>query len=73
MTTSPTHRLDIGNIHITAMSDGVVPMRIDSLFPETSEDVWNPYRDRFPEAFDSSGFMINLGSFVVRSRTGRFW
>jgi len=67
MTTSETgHRLDIGNINTTSVSDGVVPLPMNMLFSETSVNVWDPYRDRFPEAFGSSGFMINLGSFVIR-------
>lgn len=67
MTTSETgHRLDIGNINTTSVSDGVVPLPMNMLFPETSVNVWDPYCDRFLEAFGSSGFMINLGSFVIR-------
>ena len=67
MTTSETgHRLDIGNINITSVSDGVVPLPMNMLFSEISVNVWDPYRDRFPEAFGSNGFMINLGSFVIR-------
>jgi glyoxylase-like metal-dependent hydrolase (beta-lactamase superfamily II) len=62
-----SHRLDIGNINITAVSDGVVPMPIDMLYPDMPGDIWDQYRDRFPEAFGGDGFMINLGSFVIKS------
>ena len=68
MTTSETsYRLDIGAINITAVSDGIVPMPIHMLFGDTPEEVWEPYRQRFPEAFDDKGFTLNLGSFVIRS------
>ena len=47
--------LKIGAIDVVALSDGRVPLPTQRLFPETPEEVWTPYRSRFPEAFDANG------------------
>ena len=49
-------QLKIGDITITALSDGRMSFATTNLFPETPESVWDGYRERFPEAFDSQGF-----------------
>jgi len=57
----------VGDIRIVALSDGHMAFPTRHLFPETPETVWDGYRDRFPEAFDSHGFFINIGVFLVAS------
>ena len=64
---SRPRELEIGSVHVTSLSDGRMPMPVDRLFPETPGHVWEGYRERFPEAFDADGFLVNLGSFLVRS------
>ena len=66
-TADEDHILKIGAIDVVALSDGRMPMPTQRLFPETPEEIWTPYRSRFPEAFDANGFMINLGAFLVRT------
>jgi glyoxylase-like metal-dependent hydrolase (beta-lactamase superfamily II) len=57
----------IGDIRIMALSDGRMSIPFGRLFPQTPETVWDTYRDRFPEAFDSKNFSTNIGSFLVSS------
>lgn len=60
-------QLMVGDIKITALSDGRMSIPFKRLFPETDEAVWDGYRSRFPEAFDGKGFSTNIGSFLVQS------
>lgn len=60
-------QLKIGDITITALSDGRMSYRTTNLFPETLESVWDGYRERFPEAFDAQGFYTNIGVFHLAS------
>jgi len=64
---SHDYRFSLGNIDVIALSDGQVPIAMDLLYPETPEEVWDGYRDRFPRAFHQEGFLINLGVFVLKS------
>jgi len=59
--------ITIGDIRIMALSDGRMSIPFSRLFPQTPETVWDAYRERFPEAFDSRGFSTNIGSFLVSS------
>jgi glyoxylase-like metal-dependent hydrolase (beta-lactamase superfamily II) len=59
--------LQVGDFKITALSDGRMSIPYRRLFPETPDDVWDGYRERFPEAFDGKGFYTNIGSFLVRA------
>ncbi|MBT4126359.1 MAG: MBL fold metallo-hydrolase [Chloroflexi bacterium] len=59
--------LQIGDVHITGLSDGSVSFDPRVLFPEESLDIWEPYYDRFPEYFSGQFFQNNLGSFVFTS------
>ncbi|MBI4306493.1 MAG: MBL fold metallo-hydrolase, partial [Chloroflexi bacterium] len=59
--------LMIGDIRVTALSDGRMSIPFRRLFPETPDDVWSAYRQRFPDAFDGKGFYTNIGSFLLRS------
>jgi glyoxylase-like metal-dependent hydrolase (beta-lactamase superfamily II) len=60
-------QLKIGDITVTALSDGRMSFATSNLFPETPESVWDGYRDRFPEAFDAQGFYTNIGVFHLAS------
>ena len=60
-------QLKIGDITITALSDGRMSFATTNLFPETPESVWDGYRERFPEAFDARGFYTNIGVFHLTS------
>ncbi|MBM3958414.1 MAG: MBL fold metallo-hydrolase [SAR202 cluster bacterium] len=60
-------QLMVGDIKITALSDGRMSIPYRRLFPETEDAVWDGYRARFPEAFDGKGFLTNIGSFLVQT------
>ncbi|MDA1256657.1 MAG: MBL fold metallo-hydrolase [Chloroflexi bacterium] len=60
-------QLKIGDITVTALSDGRMSFQTTNMFPETPESLWDAYRDRFPEAFNAQGFLINIGVFHLAS------
>ena len=57
------HTLKVGDVTITALTDGSVTFDPRTLFPETSLEAWEPFYDRFPEYFSGQHFRNNLGSF----------
>ena len=59
--------LDVGDIHITSLSDGRVVFDPRITFPETPLEHWEQYYDMFPEYFSKPYFLLNLGVFVMRS------
>jgi len=59
--------LQIGDVHITGLTDGSVKFNPRELFPDQLIDVWEPFYDRFPEYFTGQYFQNNLGSFVFTS------
>jgi glyoxylase-like metal-dependent hydrolase (beta-lactamase superfamily II) len=59
--------LQVGDVHITGLSDGSITFNPRVLFPQTALDAWAPYYDRFPEYFEGHLFRNNLGSFVFTS------
>ena len=59
--------LQIGDVHITGLTDGSVKFNPRELFPDQPIDVWEPFYDRFPEYFTGQYFQNNLGSFVFTS------
>jgi len=67
MSASSNNTLQIGDVHITGLSDGSVSFDPRVLFPEEPLEVWEPFYDRFPEYFSGQFFQNNLGSFVFTS------
>ena len=67
MPRSQNNTLQIGDIHITGLTDGSISFDPRVLFPEQPIDVWEPFYDRFPEYFKGQFFQNNLGSFVITS------
>ena len=67
MALKPNNTLQIGDVHITALTDGSVSFDPRVLFPDDPLNVWAPYYDRFPEYFSGQFFQNNLGSFVFTS------
>ncbi len=61
------HTLQVGDVTITALTDGSIVFDPRTLFPETPLDAWAPYYDRFPEYFSGTHFQNNLGSFLFSS------
>jgi len=59
--------LQIGDVHITGLTDGSVSFDPRILFPENPLEVWEPFYDRFPEYFAGQFFQNNLGSFIFTS------
>ena len=43
--------LQIGDVHITGLTDGSVKFNPRELFPDQPIDVWEPFYGRFPEYF----------------------
>ncbi|HIK88644.1 MAG TPA: MBL fold metallo-hydrolase [Dehalococcoidia bacterium] len=67
MTINKNNTLQIGDVHITGLTDGSISFDPRVLFPEQPLEVWEPYYDRFPEYFAGQFFQNNLGSFVFTS------
>ena len=64
---SKNHKLQVGDVTVTALTDGSVTFDPRALFPETPLEAWAPYYDRFPEYFSGPNFRNNLGSFLFSS------
>ena len=71
MPPNSNNTLQIGDVHITGLSDGSISFDPRALFPEESLEIWEPYHDRFPEYFKGQFFQNNLGSFVFTSGNQR--
>ena len=64
---SSNHQLQVGDITVTALTDGIVRFDPRKLFPETPTGAWAPYYDRFPEYFSGQDFQTNVGAFLFTS------
>ena len=64
---SKNHTLEVGDVTITALTDGSISFDPRVLFPETPLEAWEPFYGRFPEYFDGQHFRNNLGSFLFSS------
>ena len=71
MPASSHNTLQIGDVHITGLTDGSITFDPRILFPETPLEAWSPFHDRFPEYFEGQYFRNNLGSFVFTSNNQR--
>ena len=67
MPASTTNTLQVGDVHITAVSDGSITFDPRVLFTDTPIEAWEPFYDRFPEYFEGPLFRNNLSSFVFTS------
>ncbi|MBT3995507.1 MAG: MBL fold metallo-hydrolase [Chloroflexi bacterium] len=67
MPANSNNTLQIGDVHITGLSDGSISFDPRVLFPENPLEIWEPFYDRFPEYFSGQFFQNNLGSFVFTS------
>ncbi len=67
MPSLPNNTLRVGDVHITALTDGSITFDPRALFPDTPIEAWAPFYDRFPEYFEGQFFRNNLGSFVFTS------
>lgn len=56
--------LTVGNVQITALSDGALEFDLCSFFPSIAHTQWDPYRDHLVEG---PGVRFNLSSYVIRS------
>ena len=63
----PNEVLNVGDIRVTALTDGRVVFDPRITFPETPLEHWEQYYDIFPEYFSKPYFLLNLGVFVMRS------
>ena len=63
----PNEVLNVGDIRVTALTDGRVVFDPRITFPETPLEHWEQYYDIFPEYFSKPYFLLNLGVFVMCS------
>ena len=63
----PNEVLNVGDIRVTALTDGRVVFDPRITFPETPLEHWEQYYDIFPEYFSKPYFLLNLGVFVMHS------
>jgi len=59
--------LQIGDVHVTGLTDGSITFDPRKLFTKDPIEIWEPFYDRFPEYFEGQFFRNNLGSFVFTS------
>ena len=64
---SKNHTLQVGDVTITALTDGSITFDQRILFPDVPLEAWEQFHDRFPEYFSGQHFRNNLGSFVFSS------
>ncbi len=60
-------RLAIGEVEIIALRDTNLEFPLEQLFPEVSDEAWEPFRERYPDAFGRGTWRIPVRAFVVRS------
>jgi glyoxylase-like metal-dependent hydrolase (beta-lactamase superfamily II) len=61
------HILKIGDITVTALTDGSIVFDQRVLFPHVPLEAWEPYYGRFPEYFSGQHFRNNVGAFLFSS------
>jgi glyoxylase-like metal-dependent hydrolase (beta-lactamase superfamily II) len=67
--------LQVGDLSVVGLSDGVMPVHPTVVFPDTPVDYWDRYLSRFPESFIELArdgprqryFNVNVGAFLIRS------
>lgn len=60
----PNYTTRVGNVEITALSDGRIRFAPSDFFPTISAAAWTPYRDDLTPQGD---MIMNLGCFAIRS------
>ena len=60
----PVDKLTIGNVEITALSDGVLEFDLCNFFPDIPEENWQSYRDHLSPEGNVS---LNVASYLIRS------
>ena len=58
------HTINVGNVEITALSDGYLRFTPDNFFPSVPTERWDEYRDQLTA---EGKLELNVGSFLVRS------
>ena len=61
--------LSVGDVEIQALSDMNLPfpMPLTELFPTTTPELWTPYRELYPDAFEQDHMLIEIGCYLLRS------
>ena len=60
----PVQKISVGNVEVTALSDGHLDFDPCVFFPTVEKNLWDPY----PDATDEHQKLhLNLGSFLIRS------
>jgi glyoxylase-like metal-dependent hydrolase (beta-lactamase superfamily II) len=61
------YTLKVGDVTVTALTDGTIRFDQRVLFPDVPLEAWEPFYDRFPEYFSGPHFQNNIGAFVFSS------
>ncbi|MBQ11255.1 MAG: hypothetical protein CMJ45_06890 [Planctomyces sp.] len=60
----PAKKINIGNVEITSLSDGVLEFDLCNFFPEIPQEDWQPYHDYLTA---DEHVRFNLACFLIRS------
>ena len=60
----PDHRVDVGNVQITSLTDGHLAFTPDNFFPSVPSEAWEPYKDYLTS---DGKVVLNVGSYLLRS------
>ena len=63
------YTMRVGDVEILALSDMSLPfsMPLTQLFPTTTPELWAPYRELYPNAFEQDHMLIEIGCYLLRS------
>ncbi len=65
------NEITIGNVQVLAITDIEVdfPAPLSRVFPDTAEQDWAPFRQRYPHIFvGSGGWRVHFGGYLLRSQ-----
>ena len=60
----PAAKINIGNVEITSLSDGILEFDLCNFFPEIPAESWDGYRQHLTE---EQHVRFNLACFLIRS------
>ena len=65
----PPNKFSVGNVEITVLHDAVSALPLNQTFPEVPANLWVPYQQRYPEAFDGTdNLRVHFECYLIRSQ-----
>ncbi len=61
-------RISVGDVEVIALRDATIEFPLERMFPDVSDEAFEPYRTRYPAAFGRGTWVIPVRAFVLRSR-----